>query len=116
MLVARAARAALEEAAGDTGEDGEAKDDNDPNDRAGQCPWVDLAAVAGALSAADLFRARRRAESPGVLFPAPVRLLPEEPTAVARVDVLVGTHPVGALQHTARVARLRDQMLRNIIV
>lgn len=115
MLVARAARAALEEAAGYTGEDGEAKDDDDSNDRAGQCPWVDLAAVAGALSAADLSRARRREESPGVLFPAPVRLL-KEPTARARVDVLEGTHPVGALQHTDRVARLRDQMLRNIIV
>ena len=56
MLVARAARAALEEAAGDTGEDGEAKDDNDPNERAGQYPWVDLAAVVGVLSAADLCR------------------------------------------------------------
>ena len=56
VLVARAGRAALEEPAGDTGEDGEAEDDYASNDHAGQCAWVDLAAVVDALSAADLCR------------------------------------------------------------
>ena len=56
VLVARAARAAPEEEAAYKGEDDEEEDDYASNDHAGQCAWVDLAAVVDALSAADLCR------------------------------------------------------------
>ena len=56
VLVARAARAAPEEEAAYNGEDNEEEDDYASNDHAGQCAWVDLAAVVDALSAADLCR------------------------------------------------------------
>ena len=55
VLVARAARAEPEETTAYKGEDDEEEDDYASNDHAGQCAWVDLAAVV-ALRAADLSR------------------------------------------------------------